>query len=156
VNYRKLNSLTIKNMFPMPLVEEILDELAGTKFFSSLDLAAGYHQIRMGEDDEHKTTFKTHQGHYQFRVMPFGLTNTPATFQCAMDSILAPFLRKFVMVFIDDILVYSSTWEDHLAHIKMVLQILRDHQFFLKRSKCVFGRNELIYLGHIISHKGSP
>jgi hypothetical protein len=140
----------------MPLVEEILDELAGTKFFSSLDLAAGYHQIRMGEDDEHKTTFKTHQGHYQFRVMPFGLTNTPATFQCAMDSILAPFLRKFVMVFIDDILVYSSTWEDHLAHIKMVLQILRDHQFFLKRSKCVFGRNELIYLGHIISHKGSP
>ena len=86
--------------------------------------------------------------------MPFVLTNALATFKCAMDSILAPFLRKFVMVFIDDILVFSSTWEDHLAHIKMVLQTLRDHQFFLKRSKCVFGRNELIYLGHIISHKG--
>jgi hypothetical protein len=152
VDYRKLNSLTIKNRFPMPLVEEILDELAGTKYFSSLDLTAGYHQIRMGEGDEHKTAFKTHQGHYQFRVMPFGLTNAPATFQCAMNSVLAPFLRKFVMVFIDDILVYSATWEEHLAHIKMVLQTLREHQFYLKRSKCAFGRNELIYLGHIISH----
>jgi hypothetical protein len=132
VNYLKLNYLTIKNRFPMPLVEDILDELAGTKFFSSLDLTTGYHHIRMGKDDDHKITFKTHQGHYQFRVMPFGLTNAPATFQCAMNSIWAPFLRKFAMVFIDDILVYSSTWEDHLAHIKMVLQTLRDHQFFLK------------------------
>jgi hypothetical protein len=106
VDYRKLNDLTIKNRFPMPLVEEILEELAGTRYFTSLDLTVGYHQIRMGEGEEFKTTFKTHLGHYQFRVMPFGLTNAPATFQCAMNSILAPFLRKFAMVFLDDILIY--------------------------------------------------
>jgi hypothetical protein len=93
VDYRKLNDMTVKNRFPMPLVEEVLDELAGTHFFTILDLTAGYHQIRMGEIDEFKTAFKTHQGHYQFRVMPFGLTNAPATFRCAMNSVLAPFLR---------------------------------------------------------------
>lgn len=140
VDYRRLNSLTIKNRFPMPLVEEILDELAGTKYFTSLDMRAGYHQIRMGEMDEYKTAFKTHHGHYQFRVMPFGLTNAPATFQCAMNSILEPFLRKFAMVFIDDVLVYSPSWETHLEHIRLVLQKLRENQFFLKRSKCAFAK----------------
>jgi hypothetical protein len=154
VDYRKLNDMTVKNRFPMPLVEEILDELAGTQFFTSLDLTAGYHQIRMGETDEFKTAFKTHQGHYQFRVMPFGLTNAPATFQCAMNSVLAPFLRKFVLVFIDDILIYSASWADHLKHLRMVFEKLREHQFYLKRSKCAFGKTELLYLGHIISQDG--
>jgi hypothetical protein len=130
VSYRKLNDMTIKNRFPMPLVEEILDELSGTQFFTSLDLRAGYHQIRMGETDEFKTTFKTHQGHYQFRVMPFGLTNAPATFQCAMNSILAPFLHKFVLVFIDDILIYSASWADHLQHLRLVFEKLKEHEFF--------------------------
>jgi ABC-type uncharacterized transport system substrate-binding protein len=114
VDYRKLNDLTIKNKFLMPLVEEILEELASTQYFTSLDLTVGYHQIRMQESEEYKNAFKTHQGHYQFRVMPFGLTNAPATFQCAMNSILAPFLRKFTMVFLDDILVYSASWAEHL------------------------------------------
>jgi hypothetical protein len=154
VDYMKLNDMTVKNRFPMPLVEEILDELAGTQFFTSLDLTSGYHHIRMGETDEFKTAFKTHQGHYQFRVMPFGLTNAPATFQCAMNSVLAPFLRKFVLVFIDDILIYSASWADHLKHLRMVFEKLREHQFYLKRSKCAFGKTELLYLGHIISQDG--
>jgi hypothetical protein len=138
----------------VPLVEEILEELAGTQYFTSLDFTAGYHQIRMQESEEYKTAFKTHQGHYQFRVMPFGLTNAPATFQCAMNSILAPFLRKFVMVFLDDILVYSGSWAEHLHHLRLVFDILREHKFFLKRSKCAFGKTELSYLGHIISQQG--
>jgi hypothetical protein len=116
----------------MPLVEEILDELLGTQFFTSLDLTVGYHQIRMGETDEFKTAFKTHQGHYQFRVMPFGLTNARSTFQCAMNSVLAPFLRKFVLVFIDDILIYSASWADHLQHLRLVFEKLKEHKFFLK------------------------
>jgi hypothetical protein len=91
VDYRRLNALTIKNSFPMPLIEEILDELAGTKYFTKLYMRSGYHQVRMQVGDEYKTAFKTHQGHYQFRVMPFGLTNTPATFQCIMNEVLAPF-----------------------------------------------------------------
>ena len=154
IDYRKLNDMTVKNRFPMPLVDEILDELAGTQYFSSLDMTAGYHQIRMGEEDEHKTAFKTHHGHYQFRVMPFGLTNAPATFQCAMNSILEPFLRKFVLVFIDDILIYSPTLQDHVQHLKQVFTVLRHHQFYLKRKKCVFAQAELQYLGHIISKEG--
>lgn len=154
VYYRKLNALTIKNRFPMPLVDEILDELAGATFFSSLDMTAGYHQIRMKPGDEYKTAFKTHHGHYEFLVMPFGLTNAPATFQCTMNSILAPYLRKFAMVFIDDILVYSATLADHISHLRLVLTALRDHQFFLKQSKCKFAKSELSYLGHIITDAG--
>jgi hypothetical protein len=154
VDYRKLNDMTIKNRFPMPLVELILEELVGTLYFSSLDLTAGYHQIRMGQEDEYKTTFKTHHGLYQFRMMPFGLTNALATFQCAMNSVLASFLRKFAMVFIDNILIYSPRWSNQLSHINMVFDMLREHNFFLKKSKCVFGKTELTYLGHIISQQG--
>jgi hypothetical protein len=154
VDYKKLNAMTIKNRFPMPLVDEILDELAGTRYFSKLDMHSGYHQVRMQQGGEYKTAFKTHQGHYQFKVMPFVLTNAPATFQCIMNEVLAPFLRKFVMVFLDDILVYSHTWETHMAHLRQVLLKLREHKLYMKSSKCSFAQIQLEYLGHIISDIG--
>lgn len=132
VDYRKLNTLTIKNRFPLPIIDEILDELAMSKYFAVLDMRAGYHQVRMAVQDEYKTTFKTHHGHYQFRVMPFGLTNAPATFQCLVNELLEPFLRKFVLVFLDDILIYSASLEEHVNHLRQVLQKLREHNLFVK------------------------
>lgn len=138
----------------MPVIEEILDELAGAQTFTKLDMRSGYHQVRMLPEDEYKTAFKTHQGHYQFKVMPFGLTNAPATFQCVMNQILQSFLRKFVLVFLDDILIYSPTIVEHLHHLDLVLATLRKNQLYLKESKCTFAKDSLEYLGHIISTKG--
>jgi hypothetical protein len=154
VDYRRLNSVTVKNKFPMPLIDEILDELTGSTYFSRLDFKAGLHQVKMDPADEHKTSFKTHHGHYQFKVMPFGLTNAPATFQCIMNSILEPFLRKFVIVFMDNILLYSSSLSQHAQHLREVFVVLRSHKFYVKRSKCAFAKGELEYLGHIISSQG--
>ena len=140
VDYRKLNATTVKNRFSMPIIDEILDELAGTKYFTKLDMRSGYHQVRMKPEDEYKTAFKTHQGHYQFKIMPFGLTNAPATFQCIMNEMLAPFLRKFVMVFLDDILIYSPDFDTHLHHLQLVLEILSEHKLYMKASKCSFAQ----------------
>lgn len=154
VDYRKLNEITIKNRFPLPIIEEILDELEEAEYFNKLDMRSGYHQVRMLPEDEYKNAFKTHHGHYQFKVMPFGLTNAPATFQCIMNQILQPFLRKFVLVFLEDILIYSKSFTEHLKHLEQVLEVLRANQLYLKQSKCSFAQTQLEYLGHIILAAG--
>lgn len=152
IDYRELNKRTIKNQYPIPLVEDLFDELSAAQWLTKLDLIAGYHQIRMVLGDAYKTAFKIHSRHYEWLVMPFGLTNAPATFQGAMNSIFRPFLRQFVLVFFDDILIYSSSPTDHLEHLAKVLEILRKNQYYVKRGQCTFAATIDEYLGHILGN----
>jgi len=140
VDYRQLNNITVKDKYPLPIVDELLDELHGAAWFTKLDMRSGYHQIRVVPEDEAKTAFKTHHDHWEFRVMPFGLTNAPATFQALMNTIFQPLLRKCVLVFVDDILIYSKSLTEHLEHLTHVFNILNQHQLYLKKSKCSFAQ----------------
>jgi hypothetical protein len=145
-----LNALTVKNKHPLPIVEELLDDVA-SQWFTKLDLRSGCHQIRMAAGEEYKTAFRTHQGLYEFFVMLFGLTNVPAMFQHIMNTIFSQYLCKFVLVFMDDILVYNPTLEAHSQHLTLVFQVLTKHHFYIKESKCLFAQQSLEYLGHVIT-----
>ncbi|KAK1650530.1 hypothetical protein QYE76_068335 [Lolium multiflorum] len=149
-----LNARTSKDKFPIPVMEELLDELHGARFFTKLGLRSGYHHVRMHPDDIVKTAFRTHHGHFEFLVMPFGLSNALTTFQALMNDVLSPYLRRFVLLFFDDILIYNSSWVEHLQHVAIIFNELRAHRLHLKRSKCSFGTTSVAYLGHVTSAEG--
>lgn len=154
VDYKHLNAITVKYKHSMPIVDDLLDELAGAKWFTKVDFHSSYHQICMAAGEEFKTAFRTHNGLFEFLVMPFGLTNALATFQSFMNIIFAALLRKGVLVFMDNILVYSASLEDRVKLLQYVFDILKQHQFLIKRSKCSFATQFVEYLGHVISVQG--
>ncbi|GJJ75631.1 putative transposase [Entomortierella parvispora] len=154
IDYRGLNAVTIKNKYFLPHTDEFFDRMRGARYFSKLDLQQGYHQLQVAEEDRPKTAFSTRYGHYEYCVMAFGLTNAPASFQAFMNTIFSKELDQFVVVYLDDILIYSKTFEEHLKHIRTVLSTLRKHHLHAKQSKCAFGLSSITFVGHVISYDG--
>jgi hypothetical protein len=154
VDYRQLNKITVKNKYPLPRIDDLFDQLQGSQCFSKIDLRSGYHQLKIKDEDISKTAFRTRYGHYEFLVMSFGLTNAPAAFMDMMNRIFKPFLAQFVVVFIDDILVYSKSKEEHEQHLRLILQTLREHKLYAKFSKCEFWLDSVAFLGHVVSKDG--
>jgi hypothetical protein len=154
VDYRSLNEVTIKNKYPLPQIEDLFDQMRGATIFSKIDLRSGYHQLKIRPEDIPKTAFTTRYGVYEFLVMSFGLTNAPAYFMNLMNKVFMEYLDQFVVVFIDDILVYSQNEEAHEDHLRLVLQKLRDNQLYAKFSKCDFWLKEVAFLGHIMTNGG--
>ena len=152
--YRQLNRVTIKNCYPLPRIDDLFDQLLGSCVFSKIDLRSGYYQLKIRIEDVPKTAFRTRYGHYEFLVMLFGLTNAPATFMGLMNKVFQQYLDRFVIVFIDDILVYSKSKENHGRHLTLVLRKLREHRMYAKFSKYQFWLKEVAFLGHVISAQG--
>ncbi|GJW59278.1 putative reverse transcriptase domain-containing protein [Tanacetum coccineum] len=154
IDYRELNKLTVKNRYPLPRIDDLFDQLQGSSVYSKIDLRSGYHQLRVQEEDIPKTAFRTRYGHYEFQVMPFGLTNAPAVFMDLMNQVCKPYLDKFVIVFIDDILIYSKNKQEHNEHLKLILELLKKEELYAKFSKCEFWIPKVQFLGHVIDSKG--
>ena len=154
IDYRALNKITLKNRYPIPRIDDLFDQLQGAKYFSAIDLAQGYHQIHIPPEDVPKTVFRTPLGHFQFKVLGFGLTNAPATFQQVMNDVFKHHIGQFVLVYLDDILIFSRSREEHLQHLDKVLQILQNHKLYARLHKCKFFLEELEYLGHIVGKGG--
>lgn len=150
VDYQALNKIIIKNRYPLLRIDDLLDQLKNAKYFTKLDLRNGYHQLRIAEEDIWKTAFKTKQGLFESLDMPFGVCNAIATFMRVMNDVLKSFLDEFVIVYLDDILIFNKSREDHVKHVRKVLDVLKKEQLFLKMSKCEFVKTSLVYLGHII------
>ncbi|WP_423778398.1 reverse transcriptase family protein, partial [Campylobacter jejuni] len=144
----------MKNKYPLPRIDDLFDQLQGSSFLSKIDLRSGYHQLRVRDGDVPKTAFRTRYGHYEFLVMSFGLTNAPAAFMDLMNRVFREYLDSFVIVFIDDILIYSKTKEEHEQHLRLTLQVLRQHQLYAKFSKCEFWLRSVTFLGHVVSDQG--
>ena len=151
VDYRALNEVTIKNKYPLPRIDDLFDQLKGAKYFSKIDLRSGYHQLKIKESDISKKAFVTRYGQFEFTVMSFGLTNAPAYFMNLMNKVFMDELDKFVVVFIDDILIYSKSAEEHEQHLRVVLEKLRAHKLYAKFSKCEFWLEKVAFLGHILT-----
>ncbi|GJR02411.1 putative reverse transcriptase domain-containing protein [Tanacetum coccineum] len=154
IDYRELNKLTVKNRYPLLRIDDLFDQLQGSSIYSKIDLRSGYHQLRVREQDIPKTAFRTRYGHYEFQVMPFGLTNAPAVFMDLMNRVCKPYLDKFVIVFIDDILIYSKDEKEHEEHLKAILGLLKEEKLYAKFSKCEFWISKVQFLGHVIDSRG--
>jgi hypothetical protein len=154
IDFRQLNKVIVKNKYPLPRIDDLFDQLKDVNIFSKIDLRLGYHQVRIKDEDISKTAFRTRYGHYEFRVVSFGFSNAPDVFMCLMNGVFKDYLDKFVIVFLDDILVYSKSKEEHEKHMWMVLQVLREHQLYAKLSKCSFYQEQIHYLGNIILKDG--
>ncbi|GJW70574.1 putative reverse transcriptase domain-containing protein [Tanacetum coccineum] len=154
IDYRELNKLTIKNRYPLPRIDDLFDQLQGSSVYSKINLRSGYHQLRVRDEDIPKTIFRTRYIHYEFQVMPFGLTNAPAVFMDLMNRVRKPYLDKFIIVFIDDILIYSRNEEDHANHLKIILKLLRKEKLYAKFSKCDFWIRMVQFLRHLIDSQG--
>ncbi|GJZ22698.1 putative reverse transcriptase domain-containing protein [Tanacetum coccineum] len=150
----ELNKLTVKNRYPLPRIDDLFDQLQGSSVYSKIDLRSGYHQLRVREEYIPKTAFRTRYGHYKFQVMPFGLTNAPAVFMDLMNRVCKPYLDKFVIVFIDDILIYSKNKQEHEEHLKLILELLKKEELYAKFSKCEFWIPKVQFLSHVIDSEG--